>query len=449
MGGGGGGGGGGGIVATAENNCAFACYSCFMYLFLQLKAFARVQGKPETWDEKDKIFIAQVYTYDRNLTEHLVYRGSHIEEELLLTAFSLITVLIGLVLAWLVKQYYVKVWKELKVNNQDSDRNQIQTSNGSNVNGQGNRKSAEQTESDDSTVSGQGNSESAKHTGSGDSTVSGQGNSESAKHTESDDSTVNGQGNSESAKQIDSNSSNVNNCEQNRQVRRSLYWSTAFVFCCFDICSIGVFIIAHLFKHPILTTTDHVVRSAYITKMVIMLILYSLHLGVAIFAVRRNCSSSEEPQYKVLQVLALFSILIFFQTIGAAVIPLFILLVLYTFKVLSVIAFMCSSTFCFIFLIALLLKSSTAGEGRKGMLVTLLQACIIAVFLAVIGVLVAFYLILLSRGVDTKGLQGFLLSLLPSLALGVAGWYIKKVVLKEKKHKKTKRQIECCHYCWP
>ena len=442
-----------------------------MYLFLQLKAFARVQGKPETWDEKDRIFVAQVYTYDRNLTEHLVYRGSHIEEELLVTAFSLITVLIGLILAWLVKKYYKKVWKELKVNNQDSDRNQTQTSNGSNVIGQGSNKSAKQTESGDSTVNGQGNNESTKQTESGDSTVNGQGNNESTKQTESGDSTVNGQGTNESTKQTESGDSTVNGqgnnestkqtesgdstlngqgkSEQSRHVRRSLYWSTAFVFCCFDICSVGVFIIAHLFKHPILTTTDHVVGSAYITKMVLMLILYSLHLGVAIFAVRRNCSSSEEPQYKVLQVLALFSILIFFQTIGAAVIPLFILLVLYTFKVLSVIAFMCSSTFCFIFLIALLLKSSTAGEGRKGMLVALLPACIIAVFLAVIGVLVAFYLILLSRGVDTKGLQGFLLSLLPSLALGVAGWYIKKVVLKEKKHKKTKRQIECCHYCWP
>jgi len=172
--------------------------------------------------------------------------------------------------------------------------------------------------------------------------------------------------------------------------------------------------------------------------MVIMPTLYILHLGVAIAAVHKS-QQSKHSSYtlKVLQVLALYSILIFIQTIGAAVIPLFILLLLYTFKVLSVFAFMTSSTFCFIVLIAHILLLN-AREGRKGVPVLLLQACIIVVFLAVVGVLVAFYLFLLSRGVDTKGLQGFLLSLIPSLALTVIGGYIKKVVLK----KESRKQID-------
>lgn len=224
--------------------------------------------------------------------------------------------------------------------------------------------------------------------------------------------------------------------EQNSSVQHSLYWSTAFVFCCLDICNIGVFIIAQIFRHPNLTTTDDVVHIAFITRMVIVPILNILHLVVAIFAVYKS-QQSKHSSYtlKVLQVLALYSILIFIQTIGAAVIPLFILLLLYTFKVLSVFAFMTSSTFCFIVLIAHILLLN-AREGRKGIL--LLQACIIVVFLAVIGVLVAFYLFLLSRGVDTKGLQGFLLSLIPSLALTVIGAYIKKVVLK----KDSRKQID-------
>jgi len=171
-----------------------------------------------------------------------------------------------------------------------------------------------------------------------------------------------------------------------------------------------------------------------------MLILCIIHLGVAFavhicrgssekFQCKHNCCTLKFQNWKnwisniksdLLQVLALYSILIFIQTIGAAVIPLFILLLLYTFKVLSVFAFMTSSTFCFIVLIAHILLLN-AREGRKGVPVLLLQACIIVVFLAVIGVLVAFYLFLLSRGVDTKGLQGFLLSLIPSLALTVIG----------------------------
>ena len=39
-------------------------------------------------------------------------------------------------------------------------------------------------------------------------------------------------------------------------VKLRLYWSTAFMFCCFNICNFGVFIIAPLLKHPNLTTTD-------------------------------------------------------------------------------------------------------------------------------------------------------------------------------------------------
>lgn len=346
---------------------------------MQLKAFARVQGKPETLDEEDKIFVSLAYAYDQYLAENVVYKNSHIEEKLILTAFILLTVLIWLVLVWLTTQYYETLW--IKMNGQDNIK--------------------------------------AKENGKNN-----QDNSESA---EKDGKRRNSQENSKNA-----------HAEQNSSVQHSLYWSTAFVFCCFDICNIGVFIIALIFRHPNLTTTDYVVRSAFITRMVIVPIPYILHLVVAILAVHKS-QQSKHSSYtsKVLQVLALYSILIFIQTIGAAVIPLFILLLLYTFKVLSVFAFMTSSTFCFIVLIAHILLLN-AREGRKGVPVLLLQACIIVVFLAVIGVLVAFYLFLLSRGVDTKGLQGFLLSLIPSLALTVIGGYIKKVVLK----KESRKQID-------
>jgi len=364
---------------------------------MQLKAFARVQGKPETLDEDDKIFVSLAYAYDQDLAENVVYKNSHVEEKLILTAFVLLTALIGLVLVWLTTQYYETLWKNMNGLDKEAKENQD-------------------------------NSETAE-------------NNMDGQYTEQDGKRMNSQDNGKSA-----------HAEQNSSVQYSLYWSTAFVFCCFDICNIGVFIIAQIFRHPNLTTTDYVVRSAFITKMVIMPTLYILHLVVAIFAVHKS-QKSQPSSYtsKVLCVLAIYSILIFIQTIGAAVIPLFILLLLYTFKVLSVFAFMASSTFCFIILIAHILLLN-AREGRKGIL--LLQACIIVVFLAVIGVLVAFYLFLLSRGVDTKGLQGFLLSLIPSLVLAVVGGYIKEFVLKKEGEQKTKRQIietiidhcfVCCH----
>jgi len=291
---------------------------------MQLKTFARVQGKPETLDE-DKIFVYLAYAYDRNLAKKKVgEKNSHIEEKLILTAFILLTVLIWLVLVWLTTQYYGTLWK--KMNGQDDIKAK---------------------ENGDKSKNDQDNSESDKKNTS---------NNRDGQYTErKDGKRMNSQDSGKSA-----------HAEQNSSVQRSLYWSTAFVFCCFDICNIGVFIIAQIFRHPNLTTTDYVVRSAFITRMVIMPTLYILHLGVAIAAVHKS-QKSKHSSYtsKVLRVLALYSILIFIQTIGAAVIPLFILLLLYTFKVLSVFAFMTSSTFCFIVLIAHILLLN-AREGRKG-----------------------------------------------------------------------------------
>lgn len=158
-----------------------------------------------------------------------------------------------------------------------------------------------------------------------------------------------------------------------------------------------------------------------------------------------NCCSSHDNKLKVLQILALYNILIFIQTIGTAAIPLFILLVLYKFKVLSILAFMSSSTFCLINLIAHILLLNRAANRKSGSKpVLLLQACIILVFLAVIGVFVAFYLLLLSRGVNVRGLQGFLLSLLPSFTLSVSGKerVLKKNIVTTQTHNPSTRYLE-------
>ena len=344
--------------------------------FMQLKAYARVQSKPEISGEEDRMFVSLGYAYDKDLIEHVVLRRSQIGENLTLVAFVLLTVLIGLVLVWLATQYYGTLWKNM--NSQNSIKQ--------------------------------------------------------------------GSTNEESTGNNDKNSGS--------HVKLSLYWSTAFVFCCFNICNSGAFIIAHLLKHPNLTASDDVILNAFITKMVTILFLCILHLGVATFTVHRStpkadhCNNSEEPQsthrmcsccfpyeykLKVLHILALYNIVIFIQTIGTAAIPLFVLLLLYKFTVLSILAFMSSSTFCFINLIAhILLLNRSANKKSGGKSVLLLQACIILIFLTVIGVFVAFYLFLLSRGVNTSGLQGVLLSLLPTFTLSAGGWYVKEKVLKKK-----------------
>ena len=237
--------------------------------------------------------------------------------------------------------------------------------------------------------------------------------------------------------------------KQKCYVHFSLYQATALVFSCFNICNFGAFVIAHLFKHPNLDTKDNWVVTAFKWKMVTLLLLYVLHLIVAISVVglpkKCHCciatyftSNTTELKmsipallkFKPYQILALFNILVFFQTIGAALIPIFVFLLLYTFWVLSVLIFMASGTFCLIVFVATLLHFDAASSRYKTRL--FLQACITLVLLVLLGVIVALYLFMLSHGLHTGGLQGFLLSLLPSSLLTGVGWCIQSKVLYKK-----------------
>ena len=315
------------MLLYADNS--FSVFSCF---FMQLKVYARVQGKPKTWDKKDMVFVSLGYAYDKDLTEHVVLPRSQIGERLMLAAFVCLTTLIGLILMWLTTAYYKMFVHSTKT------------------------------------------------------------------------------------------------------ARKSLYQATVLVFCCANIFNFGVFVIACLFKHPNLHTTDEVVVTAFTLKMVMIPVLLILHLLVTVFVVRTGPEPHSRFISRVLQALALFQILIFIQTIGAASIPLFVFLLLYTYRVLSALVFVLSGTFCLIVFTANLLLFFNPSADRKcqDILVPILQAFTTLVFLIAIGVLVVFYLLLLSRGVHTEGLQGFLLSLLPSAIMTAAGWYVKEKVLKRR-----------------
>lgn len=73
----------------------FFCIPTFV--FMQLKVFARVQGKPQTWDEKDKIFVSLAYGYWKNGTEHVTLSRLPVGELLRLASFTLLCILFGLV----------------------------------------------------------------------------------------------------------------------------------------------------------------------------------------------------------------------------------------------------------------------------------------------------------------------------------------------------------------
>ena len=330
--------------------CVVSLHTCnlfflFVLCIMQLKAYARFQGKPTTWDKKDMVFVSLGYAYDEDITEHVVLARSQTGERLMLAAFVCLNVLIGLILMWLTIAYYETFLE--KLSGQEHDPNK-------------------------------------------------------------------------------------------KTVQKSLYQATVLVFCCANIFNFGVFVTACLFKHPNFDTADEVVITAFTFKMVMIPVLIFSHLLVTIFVVfHRNLESQfrrpaqKQVLSKVLQVLALFNILIFIQTIATAFIPLFVYLLLYTYRVLSALIFMASGAFCLIVFVANLLHRSAAKNCRY-IIVLFLQAFILLTFLAFICVLVVFYLLLLSHGLHTGGLQGFLLSLLPSAVISAAGWYVKAKVLNSK-----------------
>ena len=348
---------------------------------MQLKVFARVQGKPQTWDENDKIFVSLAYGYEKDGTKNETLPRLPVGEPLMVASFILLSSLSGLVVMWLTTAYYSKIW------------------------------------------SGTGEQESSTN----------------------------------------------ENKKQKYRVHFSLYQATALVFSCFNICNFGTFVIALLFKYPDLGTKDCWVDIAFKSKLGVVLLLCMVHLLVAISAVRvpeqylchlgsfsgsykwcicchiAKCLTSNTAEledsipcllkWKTCQTLALFNILVFLQTIGVAFIPIFVFLLLYTFRVLSVLVFIASSTFCLVVFVATLLQFDAATSRYKTKL--FLEAMITFFLFIFLGVIVALYLFMLSHGLHTGGLQGFLLSLFHSLILTGLGWGVKsKVLYKIKK-------IEC------
>ena len=61
----------------------------FVCFLMQLKAYARFQGKPTTWDKKDMVFVSLGYAYDEDITEHVVLARSQTGEKIDVGSFCL------------------------------------------------------------------------------------------------------------------------------------------------------------------------------------------------------------------------------------------------------------------------------------------------------------------------------------------------------------------------
>ena len=230
----------------------------------------------------------------------------------------------------------------------------------------------------------------------------------------------------------------------------SIYWGTAFIVSLINLCLLITHLsIGWLFLILSPVVLDTMLYGIYIYSSSITLVLLSL--VVAILAVctsnrhtRLNmpipikaadilcccccctcCSRSTKS--KVFQTFILWNILIFVHIVVTSTISLCLLIIIYPAQALSIIASVYSAMFCFIMLTAHLFYS---GTQRSSWYQMFLNMMLTVLFPGFVSILIVLYISCLNKGLHTKGVGGFLVSLLPSLFLSVIGWYVKRRFLK-------------------
>ena len=211
----------------------------------------------------------------------------------------------------------------------------------------------------------------------------------------------------------------------------SLYWAVVFVACGVDILCGATFTLS-LIVGQLDLFSDDITKGAFITKVVLIFIFLALELILAmIVTCRKTQNTNDEPQKLTVivadcckQVFAIFSIIAFVHNISAAVIPLSAFFIVFPGQILSFVIFMCSSLLCLVIFVAHILyldypdpdrspDSDRSNKPRKNIQI-IFRTIFVLLFIGLIGILVIFYLQLLSRGVHENGLVNFLISLTPS-----------------------------------
>ena len=150
------------------------------------------------------------------------------------------------------------------------------------------------------------------------------------------------------------------------------------------------------------------------------------------------CCCSTHLKSKVVQTLALWGNMVFVQHITASLIPVCHAIILQPAELLSILALFASTVFCSIMFVAHLLllghekKGKDKETGYQERTAVCVQMVAIALFIGLAIVMISVYLLFLADGFEFSGLGGFVGSLIPSVILSAAGWYVKTRFLDTK-----------------
>ena len=143
------------------------------------------------------------------------------------------------------------------------------------------------------------------------------------------------------------------------------------------------------------------------------------------------CCCSKPFRSKWIQTVALTSFFMFAQFIALSVVPTILWTFVFPLQTLAVIAFIGATIFCMTALIALLLRNIgqiTRGGRCRDNWNTLqpLLILMVALFLAIVILTFIIYVKLITSGIATDQVGGYIVSFLPSAVLTILGWFVTK-----------------------
>ena len=210
----------------------------------------------------------------------------------------------------------------------------------------------------------------------------------------------------------------------------SIYIALAVMTFCINFINFGVFIIGLFYNHPDLDIYSS--KFIFGVKMGITIIILAVIIGVTIYFFIRQIiidNIAKERISILLHLIALVNLQLFVYSIIVSIIPIGLLLIVYPPQVLSSLAFIVSCLFCITIIISKIVFLESNTQQDKPTKVCL-HVLLLLIFVVFICILIVFYLLLQSKGLNADGLPNFLLSLIPSGILTVFGILLKKNLFK-------------------
>ena len=188
---------------------------------------------------------------------------------------------------------------------------------------------------------------------------------------------------------------------------------------------------------------------AYIIEMVMMCLLILLDILVAIYICKSAefpipsiaycytccccccCCCSKPFRSKWIQSLAVINLLLFTQFVAVSALPTILWTFVFPIQTLAVVAFFAAAIFCLTALVAILIRNigqiTCSGRCRDNW--STLQPLLTLMMTLFLGIVVSTFIIyakLITSGIVTNQVGGFIVSFVPSAILTIIGWFVTK-----------------------